>query len=501
MHEPRTYPQRPAGGRAVVIAVAVAVALLAMVVLVALVAPRLDPLDRQARAAQLAREAAAAETLQPLDLALYAGWRAAPLLFLAAAATVALRVAWRRYGHPESVRAHQVIEALKAQRANVPQSLTYSPHLAYRNNTEGLLPDRGAVARLPGPAVPAFGALLASGEIAEGRPLVLGVDTATGELVRGDFKSLYSTALGGLMGSGKTWTAAALMAQSALQGARLVVCDPHAGDDESLATRVQGLAPAFLCSIADDERSILDALGLAHAELQARKAGAPQRWPLIVAVDEWLALRRGRLADVLPTLIEDFTSEGRKFGCAVLLPIQRADKEAVGSFRNTLSSCFIHRMRPAEGRMLSGLPASMLPDDVLQLQPGHAYLVSTAGDLRRVAIPRMEISDVQAIGRRLGSSVGEGTHPPPFGFRPAPAVVKDQPSFSHTAAHDYSAPGRHARLSAEDMRIVSLFLAGKDAGAIVTELSGMTSKAGRPYLVKLAEVQEVIRRALASTGG
>jgi hypothetical protein len=47
--------------------------------------------------------------------------------------------------------------------------------------------------------------------------------------------------------------------------------------------------------------------------------------------------------------------------------------------------------------------------------------------------------------------------------------------------------------------VVGLFLEGKDAGAIVTELNGMTSKNGKPYLTKLAEVQGVIRDTL--TGG
>jgi hypothetical protein len=51
-------------------------------------------------------------------------------------------------------------------------------------------------------------------------------------------------------------------------------------------------------------------------------------------------------------------------------------------------------------------------------------------------------------------------------------------------------------LSPEASRIVGLFLEGKDAGAIVTELTGMTSKNGKPYIAKLAEVQAVIRDTL-----
>lgn len=499
MHEPRPVVRHD-GNRAVVMAVAVLAAAVVLLGAIALLAPRLDPLDRAERERQAARDAAAAEVLQPLDMALYAAWRALPLVLVAAAATVALRVAWRRWGHPESVRAAQVIAALKAQHAPVPQSLTYSPHWSNRSTGGELLPDLGAVAALPAPPVPAFGQLLASGEIGEGRPLVLGVDVASGELVRGDFRSLYSSGLGGLQGSGKTWTAAALLAQSALQGARIVCCDPHAGDDESLAARVHGLGPAMLCGVADDDRSILEALRLVADELDARKHGrSSDRTPIILAIDEWLSLRRGAIAEVLPQLVEGVTTEGRKLQIHALLLAQRWDKSAAGDFRNTLASAYVHRLRPAEARMLTGLSAEALPGDTLQLQPGQAYLLDTRGDVRKVSTLRMTVADVAEVGRQLGSGhiPRQADGPPAFGFRPAPSVATNQPRSSHDSADDYSAPQRRAALSPEALRVVTLFLSGKDAGAIVTELTGMTSKAGRPYLVELARVQEIIRQALA----
>ncbi len=43
---------------------------------------------------------------------------------------------------------------------------------------------------------------------------------------------------------------------------------------------------------------------------------------------------------------------------------------------------------------------------------------------------------------------------------------------------------------------MGLLLEGKDAGAIVTELTSMTSNNGKPYMAKLAEVQGVIRDTL-----
>nr|MDP9416224.1 hypothetical protein [Pseudomonadota bacterium] len=348
--------------------------------------------------------------------------------------------------------------------------------------------------------VPSFRELLDAGQVGldnEGRrqPLILGY----GEHgpITGGWKSLYSSGLGGLQGSGKTWTAAYLLAQSAINGAQFVICDPHAGDEESLATRVQPLAPALLCDIADDERSILQALKLADEEFQRRKDGDSNRRPLIVAVDEWTSLRRGELAEQLPRFVEDFSTEGRKLNVHIMLLGQRWDKESVGPFRNTLASSYVHRMRADEARMMTGLRASALPDDTLQLAPGAAYLVDTRGTLHRVQIPLMRPEDVVRVGERLCDSLTESRRP--IGF-PIPSrqsqnshtVVKESPS----EKYDYSASQSRVTLSPEASRIVGLFLEGKDAGAIVTDLTGMTSKNGKPYLTKLAEVQGVIRDTL-----
>ncbi|MDW8392542.1 MAG: hypothetical protein RMK84_20740, partial [Oscillochloridaceae bacterium] len=182
---------------------------------------------------------------------------------------------------------------------------TFAPHIVLRNEA--------APAPAPAPALtlaaaPALRALLDAGEVGRGRPLLLGVDATTSEMVRGSFKSLYSAGIGGLQGSGKTWGAAFLLAQSAAHGARLVICDPHAGDGESLASRCAGLAPAMLCDVADEPRGIEAALKLVNDELDRRKRGAPDRWPLIVAIDEWLSLMRGALAATLPRLVEAVTT-------------------------------------------------------------------------------------------------------------------------------------------------------------------------------------------------
>jgi hypothetical protein len=397
---------------------------------------------------------------------------------------------------------HYLTQRAWADKSGLRNLTTAAPHISYRNDVQAL---EGVPPLLPAASIPSFGELVAAGRIGQGVPLVLGVDAQTGELVSGSFKSLYSVGVGGLQGSGKTWTAASILAQSATHGARLVICDPHAGDAESLALRVAGLAPAFLCDVAEDDRAILDALKLADDELQARKKGAPARWPLIVAIDEWSSLRRGKLAQLLPVLVEDFSTEGRKFNCHVALLGQRWDKASVGDFRNTLASAFVHRLRPDEARMLTGLPAGVLPNDTMGLAPGESYLVDTRGQLRRVVTPHLTVDDIAEVGRRLG-----GPHAPapnavaasladstglPFGFRPTsagtqPAVAAAVASEAATSPHQ-QAPKLY---DARTLRIRALLAQKTPLRKIIEQEWGATG--GDAYRKASEELLEIIARLI-----
>lgn len=405
-----------------------------------------------------------------------------------------------------SLLAHYLTQQTWAANSGARGLTTYAPAFHNRQDMQGApaLP-----AALPLPAVPSFGELLAAGRIGQGVPLLLGIDAESGEPVTGSFKSLYSMGVGGLQGSGKTWTAASLLAQSALHGARLVVCDPHAGDAESLAARVSGLAPAFLCDVAEDDKAIFHALRLASDELKTRRGGAPQRWPLIVAVDEWTALRRGRLAQLLPLVVEDFSTEGRKFNCHVALLGQRWDKASVGDFRNTLASAYVHRLRPDEARMLTGLPAGVLPRDTMGLAPGESYLVDTSGVLRRVYTPRLMTADIDECGRRLGgphapapravaASVAEGARA--FGFAgatsagPAPEVASEVASEVATSVHQNAA----RPLDARALRIRALLAEKTPLRKIIEAEWGVTG--GDAYAKATRELSEIIAQ-LVTEGG
>ena len=277
----------------------------------------------------------------------------------------------------------------------------YAPHFAYRDssNHDGLQPAS------PLQSAPTFAELLASGTIGAGRSLFLGMG-ADGPLT-GTWKSVYSAGIGGLQGSGKTWTAMSLILQALADGTRVFCIDPHDGDLESLGSRLKPVAHLLARPVASDPRDIPRLLAEVRAELSRRASSkSDDRTPVLLVIDEWTALQRGEMGDEITSTVEAVTQEGRKLAINCLLLGQRwsATRSGGGDLRNTLTSAFVHRMRPEDARMLTGLRAEQLPKDMLTLEPGECYVQTTTGDLVRVKMPRMTDADVGMFAARIASS-------------------------------------------------------------------------------------------------
>ncbi len=470
--------------RSVALLIGSCITLVLVLVLIGQVRAAIDPQARAAAEAERYRQLQIDERLDWLDTAVAAGWRLVPLLLVAGGGTIGLLAAYNRLARADIVKAEKVIALERATTQRFPAGLHT---LSFHDSSKQLVEKEEERALLPGPAIeaPTMAALLTSGAIGQGKPLILGYSEEGA--MTGNWKSLYSSGIGGLQGSGKTWCAAFLLAQSALSGAKLVVCDPHAHDSESLARRVGALAPAFVCGIAEDDKEILAALRLADNELQSRKKGNADRTPMIVAIDEWASLRRGALASVLPSIVEDFSTEGRKLNCHLLLLSQRWDKIAVGDFRNTLASSYVYRMRADEARMMTGMRAEMLPKDTLQLEPGSCYLLNTYGQLSKVRIPLMTDADVAEVGQRLAGSPGGspgGSTARPFGFVPRRAEPGAEPygSTLPNAAEPHSA-------KVEEVRRLLAAKCGTDE--IIRQVWGIESK-GRAYTKAREELLAII---------
>jgi hypothetical protein len=350
------------------------------------------------------------------------------------------------------------------------------------------------------PQIPSFAQLLDSGAIGPNKPLILGYDAATGMAISGSWKDLYSCGIGAQQGAGKTWLLAFLLAQSAAAGGRLIVCDLHAGDDESLANRIGALAPAFMMDIASTPKEIEAAFAFADDKLEKRK-GSTARWPIVIVADEWTSLLRTSAGAALPGHIQNIAEQGRKFNVNGMLAAQAWTKDASSAVRNQLTSHYVLRQRPDEARYQLGLRSANLPDDIRSLPDATAYLLNVKGELTKVVIPRMTNADIARAGSMIEV---QARALPSFGFTAptaplTPMVAERKPNGSQMVANDNQATtaSQTARMvSPEAAHAAGLFLGGKSPAEIVAELRGVKSSQGRSYQTALNEVTELIRQGV-----
>lgn len=508
-----------------------------------------DPVAEARRAAALAeldRQQAQAEALAPVDLFVGAMWRLLPLVaavaalgYLATLGGVAL-ARFRRLARPDergllpvelaelghysgqALGGYHAARLAEAQRQPVPHTyaphVTYSPHSAprldYRADAGGvpLLP--ADVAAAAGPVeVPSFAQLLDAGRIGRGNPMLLGFDAGTGAAVEGSWLDLYSCGLGGLSGSGKSWTACYLTAQAVLFGSRVVLLDPHAGHAESLAQRLAPLAGQFVCAPAESPREMLAAVELVAEELRQRKAGKRGE-PLLFIADEYSALQRGELAEPLAALVEALGQEGRKLQMFAMVAgqIWSASRAGGTEVRDSLASAFVHRCRPAQARYLTGLTAADLPPDLLDLPSGTAYLLNTAGDFHKVTIPRLAAGDVGRVAGLLGDGAGSMVdlgRPRAAGRAATPSTAPlvtpawpgAGPAVARATESGASASGRAAPLPAEAAALLARFTAGATVHDLAGELAGTANPSDRRYKAARQQVEAALRAATARALG
>lgn len=400
----------------------------------------------------------------------------------------------------DGMRDHYAVELADRQR-QFPLLTSFTNH-QHNQYPPGQPPGAPTVTTLPTPQAPTFAQLLDGGKIGPGQPLLLGFDAATGQAIEGTWKDLYSCGVGALQGAGKSWLLAFLLCQSAAQGGRLIVCDLHAGDEESLATRIAALSPAFMCNVASTPAEIATALAFADDKLERRRTNNA-RWPIVLVCDEWTSLLRTSVGASLEPHIQNIAEQGRKYNVNALLAAQAWTKAASSNVRNQLTSHYIMRQRPDEARYQLGLRSEQLPDDLRQLPDATGYLLTVRGDLTKVVIPNMTAADIARVGAQIDSPASAAGRA--FGFtlpatQPLTAEVGQQWAGSGPAVDAkvgataaQTAPMR----SPEAARAASLFLAGKSQAEIVYELRGVKSSAGgSTYKAALKEIEQLIREGI-----
>ncbi|HEU4323316.1 MAG TPA: type IV secretory system conjugative DNA transfer family protein [Roseiflexaceae bacterium] len=505
--------------------------LLAAVVLVDQLRAALDPLERQGRAAELERQARVGEQLDRAGVSATVAtfWLVLPLALAGAAGVVVLAIAYQRYGRPATIEARLSVEALRAihqpgQAPLVPHHLSYSPRISGgAGTTAAALPLSAPLDQTAEPdaapiGVPTFAQLLGDGLIGPGRPLVLGAlaGRAVGEqLLRGGLETLYSTAIAGLPGAGKTTTQRFVAAQSALCGARFVVVDPQAqSGDESLAATLAPLAGSQLCEPAETERAILDAVRLV-ADLGERRATGrdADRRPVLLWCDEATGLLgHSAIGPQLARLLEQIAQRYRKVGifASVSGQIWTASRTGGTELRDSLASVLVHRLKRSQARLL--LPAGEAAaaerlgvGQVLLWRTGAAAVEpltipnTTAEDVRRAAQLVAGASATAAGGAAAAAATASAHAAAAASGAPAEAPQPDAGSVLEALlSSPPSAPGSPPALPANVARALALFDAGDELPKAIRAAFELDSSSGRAYTEARMQVETALRERLRS---
>jgi hypothetical protein len=422
---------------------------------------------------------------------------AAPVSLAVGYGVAGLQIWHRRYGALDSVKADKVIALTKAQTQVAPLASSFTYHTQSAPPAQLALPEP---ATAPALAIPTFATMLDQNLVGAGRKLVLGYDD--GGVMEGDWTDLYSTAIGGMPGQGKTTTQRFFACQTALHGARFACLDPHYGaGEDSLGTTLAPLGRTFLCPIADTEKAMLDTVRYI-ADIGEKRVKGMDRdsTPVILWVDELTALLgRSSIGPELAELLEKIAQEYRKKNVFVSASGQIwTASRATSELRDSFASVIAHRMKRGQARMLLPTDEAQL---VERLSPGRAVLWRTSGMTTLIGIPDTREADVKRVASMIGGQSAVDMRSIPgsvpvttkigMGFHPTPKI--DQISTAPLPVNTQTGSGQ--TVSAEALRAHALFFGGKDLTEIVYELRGIKPKEGARYQQALKEIQALIRAA------
>jgi hypothetical protein len=406
----------------------------------------------------------------------------------------------------------QVIEVSSGNYiANVPH--TFSPRMEWHPTSQIALPESPAAEEAASAIdliVPTFAELFESRLIGAGLPLMIGYDYDSGQPHQGSWLDLYSCAVAGLQGSGKTTTELWIILQSVLHVARLLVIDPHRdATQDSLGGRLAPLASCFLHPVAgDDAREILAVVKLARREVERRRRGLTGA-PTILVVDEFTKMMRRspEIKSELSACIEEIAQEGRKLGVFALLSGQLWKATAVGGteLRYSLASAFVHRIQEAQSRLL--LVDQQYAKFTGTLKRGQAYFSDTNGDTHLVQIPLTTAQDVVTVARALTAPTSadfaatslltsQRLQYPAGEVEPPPMEKLVPKAHEAEAGQEPSARLLPPELERKYAEVVALMAQEKKQGDIIAAVWGVTSGGGAAYQ-KSAEELRRIQRVMA----
>jgi len=203
--------------------------------------------------------------------------------------------------------------------------------------------------------IPTFQDLLISGEIAQDNPMILGYENGVPR--QGSFLDIYSAAVAGESGSGKTSTMLFLIGSGLVAcGVRFIGIDPHYPHPNSLGSKTKPLWETGLMRMATSPDDMLNVLTQVELIIDHRlKQIDTDTTPIVLVIDELAFLSKTSIGSSVAHTMERISTEGRK--CAVYmlassqtwLAARTGDSSVV---RDTLTSAYVHRIKPKQANLL-----------------------------------------------------------------------------------------------------------------------------------------------------
>lgn len=403
-----------------------------------------------------------------------------------------------------NVAAEQILALLASHLLNgrpmqpVPNSISYAPHMIYKNDIKA---EGGAdVPALPAFTPKSFLELFQSGALPDDK-FLMGYNLDNGATVTATWKQLYSALIGGQSGAGKSTLIRNILAQSALQGGRFVVLDPHyASGEESLGQSLSPLRSLMLCDVAHDDKTMVDALQFVRSIGERRLHGQDSdRTPLVLIVDETTALlSRGAIKEILLDVLGMIAQETRKVGVYAMCIGQQFKSTIMDTTaRNSFVSMLSCRARKDVARVQSG--NSEFADIAESLTIGQCVWMQPSGDVTRIAVPNCTEQMIDVVAKAIEKPAK--TQPQALlEVEPLTTPLTEPLTTPLTTVNE----GKRewiVGLSAKQQNAIQMYLDGASKSQIIADLWG--AKGGPPFQTASAEFDEALRYALkgANHGG
>ena len=387
----------------------------------------------------------------------------------------------------------QIAHRLQQSKDNVLQTLSYAP--SYTNKVQSTGAEM-PVALLTGDT-PSFWSLVEQDKLPKDK-MLLGYDE-NNEQVTGTWGEIRSTLCGGKSGYGKSTLLRSMLAQAALQDSKFVVVDPHYNSgEESLGHSLQPLKSLMLTDVAHDDKTMSQALAYVQEIGKARLAGKDKnRENVVLVVDEVTALlSRSNVADQLNDTLQFIATETRKVNVFCFAAGQNFNASIMPSeTRNNFVSMFGFQMRRDTARAMSG--NTEFAQQVESLAIGQMIWFAPSGDCIPVSVPNVTEDDLKRVAeRRFGKTTDTGVE---VDFQSTSKALPDAWIVVENDVEvvDGKLLGSDTEVtpevanSAENARIVQLFLDGNSITSIVKTIYGIDG--GRNFPVKTEYVNSVLR--------